>query len=286
MHNWYELHPGFVIPRTLDPTQFPPYTEFDPDLPDPLELIVLPWRDPIPTWGWAAWHAYQRKDALPKLNPDLLQAIAWRTYGSARYVALVPAWRRTLNELAGEIDDIEDQVSTILWLAQILGRKVIPIPPGLLAQADNLRKTLDAAQDTLRAGVLLRSAKAEFRERQRQQRAKVRTARTRQARIISWLMDNYGRILEAAQATGTWLDFGIILGPLFGYIEEGIWGLAEKTLDNYLTAVDAFLPGYSEDFYASGEALNAALELWLADQFEVLFREAEADAEWTGYIGT
>jgi hypothetical protein len=283
--NWYELHPGFVIPRNIDPSQFPPYTDFDPDLPDPLDLIVLPWRDPIPAWGWAVWHAAQRTDRLPRLRPDLLQAIAWRKYGSARYIALVPQWRRVLNELANEIDDIEDQVSTIIWLAELLGRKVLPIPPGVFGAADKLRHTLDAAQDVLRASVLTRSSKAEFREKVREQRAKVRNARTRLARVIQWLSDNYGRILEAAQATGTWLDFGIILGPIFGYIEEGVWGLAQKTLDNYLTAVDAFLPGYSEDFYANARQLNEQLELWLADKFEQVFQSAEEDAQWQGYFG-
>lgn len=283
--NWYELHPGFTIPRNIDASQFPPFTDFDPDLPDPFELIVLPWTDTIPSWGWAAWRAYETDDKLPKMNPDLLQAIAWRKYGTARYIALVPVWRRWMSDIAGELDDVEDQLSTILWIVELLGKKLLPIPPGVLAGPQQLQRLLDDAQEVLRYSGSSRTAKVEFREKQREARARTRVARGRTAKILTWLQNNYGRLLEAAQATGGWFDVGIILGPIFGYIEEGLWGVATNTLDNYLIALDALWPGYREAYYENAERLTTDLEDAMAGFMEELLYQAELDQEYYGYFG-
>jgi hypothetical protein len=283
--NWIEIYPGFTLPRNILAAQFPEYGDFDPDLPDPLELLRLPWTDPIPKWAWAAWSAAERLDKLPTMDPDLLQALAWKKYGSARYVYLVPAWRRYLTSIATDIDDIEDQLSTILWILELLGKKIIPVPPGVLRGGDAIRRALDDAQDVLNFSGVARSDKSLWREKQRKRRASVREARTRTAKLAQWLAANYGRLLEAAQATGTWFDFGIVLGPIFGYIDEGIWGLANKTLDNYLIAADTVLPGYREDFYANADRLTTDLYDTMASFYEGFIADQAFDDEAVNYFG-
>lgn len=282
---WREVHPGFWLPPNIDARQFPPYGDFDPDLPDPLELIRLPWGDPALRWAYPAWKAAQRADRAPRIPAYLMDTIAWRAYGQARYEYLVPQWRRWMSDLATEIDDIEDQLSTITWLLQGLGRKLIPIPPGVFSAADDLRRSLDAAQDVLQYTGSSRGAKSDFLERQREQRRRQRAARSRMARIVVWLQANYGRLLEAAQATGTWFDMGIVLGPIFSYIEEGLFGVANATLENYLIAVEAFLPGYSEDFRRNATELREAVQLELADAMEWAFDQQTIDDEFTATIG-
>lgn len=266
--NWFELYPGFDVPRNLNTSQFPPYGDFDPDLPDPLELIRLGEVFDIPSWAWAAWYSARKTLRLPNIPVDELEAVAWRKYGTARYKYLVPAWRRELIELAGSIDDIEDQLSTILWLLEWISGKFIPIPAGALNFGDGIRKTLDLAQDALTPISIGSTAKVRWGEQQAEARRQTRAAKAKQAKIITWLQANYGRILEAAQATGTWFDVGIIVGPIFGYIEEGLWGLAEKTLDNYLIAAEAFMPGYREDFYRNAEELTDTVEQTMTEWWE------------------
>lgn len=265
---WRELYPGFRVPQNLDTSQFPPFGVFDPDFPDPLDLIQLRGAFDIPSWAYAAWYSAERSARLPNMPADLLEAIAWKKYGTARYIALVPAWRRALVELATDIDDVEDQISTILWLLEWISGKFIPLPPRALAFGDDVRKLLDYAQDALTPVSIGRGAKAEWGERQAEARRKVRETRKKQAKIITWLQDNYGRILEAAQATGTWFDVGIVIGPIFGYIEEGLWGLAQKTLDSYLVAADAIAPGYRDDFYRNAEEIGTAVEDAMSEWWE------------------
>jgi hypothetical protein len=87
--------------------------------------------------------------------------------------------------------------------------------------------------------------------------------RERVAGLLDWFKQNWGRLLEAAQATNTWFGVGIVLGPIFAWIEEGLWGLAKKTVDNYLIAADAILPGYREDFWRNAsELVRRVDEVW------------------------
>jgi len=278
--NWFELYEGFEIPRNIDASQFPPYGNFDPDIPEPIELLRLGDLLNTPSYAWAAWYSARKSLRLPNIPLEHLEAIAWKKYGTARYIALVPQWRRALVELATEIDDVEDQVSTILWILEGVSKKVIPLPPRALSFADDLRKMLDYAQDALTPLALGRGAKTAWTEHQAEARRKVRSARGKNAKIIVWLQDNFGRILEAAQATGTWFDVGIIIGPIFGYIEEGMWGLAEKLVDNYLVAADALLPGYREDFYRNAEEIGNQVEdvmgEWWEDVLDLQIQQEEA----------
>lgn len=268
--NWQEPHPGFYIPRSLDAARFPSYKMPDPDLPDVLDLVKLPFLESktLPRWTWAAWNAASRADRPLKIPPEYAYEIAWTKYDKARMNALVPVWRQQMNEWSNQLDDIEDQLTTILWLAEILGKKVLPIPPGALNGADQVRRWIDATQKALDFRITGRGGKAAWRQKAREQEAEKRKARSSIARFLLWVKANMGRLLEAAQATNTWFDVGIVLGPLMGYVEEGIWGAAEATLDNYLIAADVLMPGYREDFYRNAEELQQKVEGALVDTIE------------------
>ena len=87
-----------------------------------------------------------------------------------------------------------------------------------------------------------------------------RGAREQKAGLLAWFQTNWGRLLEAAQATNTWFDVGIVLGPIMGYIDEGMWGFAQSTADNYNLAIEALYPGYTEERNRIGANIDAAIE--------------------------
>lgn len=268
--NWVEVHPDFWIPRTLDASRFPSYKMPDPDLPDILDVVKLPFLESrsLPRWTWAAWTAAFERDRPLKIPAEYAYEIAWTKYDKARMNALVPLWRQQMSEWSNQLDDLEDQLTTILWLVEILGKKILPIPPGALNSADQVRRWMDTAQKALDFRITGRGGKAEWRKQAKDAEASKRKARSGIARFAIWLKDNYGRLLEAAQATNTWFDVGIVLGPIMGYVEEGIWGLAQSTLDNYLIAADVLLPGYREDFYRNAQEQQQRVEQGLVDVIE------------------
>jgi hypothetical protein len=265
--NWYEVLPDFWLPFgwIYDGARWPDYTqdfiasrlEQADDISD--LLVFRDFGEPTPK-AWAAWIGAFGCDRPLNRNWLDLEIIADKKYDIARYRYLVPAWRRAITEVIGDIDDVEDQISTILWVLQWISKKVVPLPPTLMNRADQLRHTLDCGEKVLAGITPFRSSKADFANCRRSTTIAITKHRTRKAQLLQWFRDNWGKTLEAAQATGTWFDVGIILGPVMGWIEEGLWGLAAKTLDNYLVAVDAVLPGYSEDFKRSAEELGDAVD--------------------------
>ena len=273
--NWYQPLPEFWLPYdwAWDPLRWPDYKEEFiasrlEDLDEFGELFRLRgFGDPDPR-AWGAWLGSFGCDRPLKRGWPALEVIADRMYDTARYKALVPAWRRQMTEWITYLDNIEDQISTILWLIEMLGRKVAPIPPGALNLADDVRKYLDAAEKALALTPGGRTGKVEWRKRQQEAARQKREARSRIAMLMVWVRQNYTKLIEAAQATGTWFDVGIILGPIMGWIDEGIWGLAEKTLDNYLIAADVLAPGYREDFYRNATELEERVDLALINLVE------------------
>lgn len=267
MVNWYEALPGFWLPLGWPWTEaeWPDYTDPDferalHDLPDPTEIIRFRgYGQPSPR-AWGAWLSAFNNDRPLTRGWGELEWIAGKMYETARYKYLVPAWRRAIVKVVTELDDLEDQVSTILWAAEWVTRKVIPLPPHLLNRMDQVRRTLDCGEKILAGITPFRGGKSEYANCLRdQQRAKER-AKAQRAGLLAWFRENWGRLLEAAQATGQWFDVGIVLGPIYAWIEEGVWGLAMRTTDNYLIAVDALMPGYREDFWRNAEELSNAID--------------------------
>lgn len=271
MVHWIECQPGFWLPRSIECYQFPLYDDWNPDLPDWTEIVNLAGVGRPPSWAWGAWYTAQKADRPLKIDPGLAHAIAVRSYDSQRFVHIIPAWRRQLIEYVTAVDDIEDQVSTIAWLAETVLNKVIPIPRGVLSNVTQLRKMLDQLESTLSIVPLSRTSKSEYASKQRELRAAKRTARGNLARLASWLRENWGNLLEAGQASNTWFDVGIVLGPIMGYIEGGIWDLASRTIDNYVVAADALLPGFRDDYYASWAEWQQAID----DAWDATFENIE-----------
>ena len=266
--NWFECRPGFTIPNNVQCSQYAPYDDLDINLPEFGDVIVIGDMFRVPKWAWGTWYDAQRRDVIPKLSPGLLTAIADRTYEAQRYKAMVPEWRRWMVEALTEIDDIEDQVSTVLWMVELVGRKFLPIPRGVLSSANKVRRMLDDASNLLAGVQLSRKSKAEWKARQADIRRQKRKARSKLAKLMIWMKQNYGRLLEAGQATNTWFDVGIVLGPIFAFIEEGVWSLVAKTRDNYLIGVDAFIPGYGDDFRRQVKLMNDGIGDELIGVFE------------------
>jgi len=274
MRYWQECHPGFSIPLSMDCGQFPEYTMPDPDLPDITDIIKI--RDLLststPRYAWMAWKSAQRNDRKLYLKPDIAEQIAWKNYDQARTIALVPAWRRQMTVWITELDNIEDQLSTILWIIQLLGKKIVPIPPGALGAADDVRVFIDAAEKGLAITGIGRRGKAEWHAARKKLNRDKRRAHSGLAKLTIWLRENHGRLLEAAQATNTWFDVGIVLGPIIGYLEEGLWRLAQATVDNYLVAADVLMPDYSFDFKRTANEYGEAIDKAMIDIVETIFQ--------------
>lgn len=267
MINWTEALPNFWLPNAVayDPARWPNYTAVDleqllTETPNAESLLVLRGTTRPEPRQWGAWLSTFNNDKPMRWIESFHGPIADRMYDSARYKFLVPAWRRAIARLVGEIDDLEDQVTTILWVLEWISRKVVPIPPALLNRADKLRHSMDCAERLIAGITPFRGFKAEYANCKRNLTIRQRSHRTKKAQLLQWFRDNWGRLLEAAQATGIWFDVGIILGPIMGWIEEGMWGVARKTTDNYLIAVDALAPGYRDSFWTAADELSQAID--------------------------
>lgn len=270
MSSWSEPLPGFKLPPNwiYDPVRWPDYTT---DLiASKLEEIdelgelfrVRGWGRPS-SRAWGVWLRAERTGAPLSTEWIELQQIADLRYDQARYVYLVPAWRRAITTVIGELDNLEDQLTTILWVAEWITRKVIPLPKTLMNRAQQVRRTLDCTEKFVAGITPFRSGKSEYVDCLREKKRALRRAQNQRAGLLAWFRDNWGKLLETAQATDTWFEVGIVLGPVFGWIEEGIWGLAQKTTDNYLIAVDALAPGYRDDFWRSAQEISERVdEAW------------------------
>jgi len=289
MTNWTEALPGWWLPWTADydPARWPDFTTDDyvralADAPDVGAILNFLNYGRADSRAWASWQTAFRNDKPLRFRADFHGPVADRLYETARYKALVPAWRRSLIEIVGELDDIEDQISTILWLMEWVTAKVIPIPPIIMNNAQRLQRTLDCAEKIVAGITPFRFTKHEHTDCLATANAQKRAARARKAGLLAWFRENWGRLLEAAQATDTWFDVGLVLGPVMGYIEEGLWGLAQQTMNNYLIAVDSIMPGYKEDFERNAQELATDVEEafdstwgavteWTTDQIERFF---------------
>lgn len=263
MINWQETLPGFWIPSHWphDAARWPDYTADDyaralADAPDPSAIISVMGYGQPDRRAWGAWLGSLSADRRLGAPSEFLFLVADRMYETARYKYLVPAWRRAITDVVVELDDIEDQLSTILWIAEWVTRKVIPLPKSLMNGAQRVQRSLDCAEKIVAGVTPFRSGKSDYANCLRNAQRAKDAAKTQRAGLLAWFKANWGRLLEAAQATNTWFDVGIVLGPIMGWIEEGMWGLAQQTTDNYLIAVDAVMPGYREHFHRNAAELS------------------------------
>ena len=264
--NWEEILPGFTVPLGLyGAHEFSDYTQedaLDKILQGPAwdKILVLGGLSVDMRRAWGAWFGSWGCDTRINFRWPALDAVAHEQYLSARYRYLVPFWARKMSELATEIDDIEDQLATILWIVESVMQKYIPLPKSLMNRARAVKRSLDCAELLLQTGKIGRDAKPKYAECLRQQARRKQQDTETKASLVAWMQLNWGRLIEAAQATNTWFDVGIALGPIMGWITEGMFGLARATTDNYLIAVDAVLPGYRDDYNRTAAELDAAVE--------------------------
>ena len=267
VNNWREALPGFWLPNSWqhDESRWPDYTDDGyiraiSDTPDLSSVIRLRgYGQPTPQ-QWGAWLGSFNADRDIRTESEFLAVIADRKYESARFAYLVPAWRRAIIDVVTEIDDIEDQVSTILWVLETVARKWIPIPPGILNAGERLSKTLDCGGKILAGITPFRGRKSEYGECLAEIGRKKRRAKEQKAGMIAWLQENWGRMLEAAQATNSWFDVGIVLGPIQGYIEEGLWGLMRESVNSKYLILEAVIPGSQLEKQVAVEVIRQQVE--------------------------
>jgi hypothetical protein len=267
VNNWYEALPNFWLPNGWEWTEeeYPDYTAPEyvralSDTPDIGDIIKLGPPSQASRQAWGAWLGGFENDRKIKRGWAELEDCARAKYEAARYRYLVPAWRRALVEIVTDLDDIEDQLSTILWVLESVTKKLVPVPPGWLDVVRRSTDSLDCAGKLLAGVTPFRGSKSNYAECLAQvgrDRGKMRQQR---AGLLAWFQDNWGRLLEAAQASNTWFDVGIVLGPIMAYIDEGLWGLTEKTAENYLLSADALFPGYAAWAAETDAAIAAAIE--------------------------
>lgn len=168
MINWYEALPYFWLPNSAnyDPFLWPDYSqigfkEMINDGPDFGRLISGFGDDKPHPAAWASWAKAFREDRPLRFDHAFHRGVANRKYESARYRYLVPAWRRAIVDVVGDLDDIEDQVSTILWVAEWVTAKIIPLPPILMNNAQRLQRSLDCAEKIVAGLTPFRFAKTE-----------------------------------------------------------------------------------------------------------------------------
>lgn len=267
MINWYEALPGFWLPNgwVWTEDEWPDYTadayiralSEGPDIGD---IIKIGGPSTASKKAWGAWFGNFEGDRPLKRGWPELEQVAQKRYEAARYRSLVPAWQRAVTATLTELDDIEDQLSTILWIMEIISKKFIPIPPGWIDVTRRVADTTDCAGKLLGGLSPIRGSKAAYADCLANIGRERRRARAQKAGLLAWFQENWGRLIEAAQASNTWFDVGVVLGPIMGYIEEGMWGLIEETSENYLLAADALFPGYAEWARETDRAISEAIQ--------------------------
>lgn len=281
MENWYEPRPGFFLPNTwtLDPARWPDYTHYTEEviLDQVTELegmIHLGGATKPEPRAWGAWLGAQKADKPLKRGWNDFELLADILYRTARYKHLIPAWKRALTAAVTELDDIEDQISTVTWLLEIVLRKFLPIPQGLISAGQRTSRALDSAQQILTSGGLRKDDKWQWLERTRSVRHAKKAARTKQAKLIVWVRENSGKLIEAAQASNTWFDVGITIGQLFALADNMRWEVAKATLGGYNDLFYALAP----ETMAAGDA---ALNTWFAEIDAIWDATWGAPKEWT-----
>lgn len=225
------------------------------------DLLVLGDRYQPTKWEWEEWANAKAEGRPSILIDDAINEIE-RTLRFRGRVANteVPIWRQRIIGLIGDLDDIEDQLSTVLWLSSFVLKKVPYVGPKLAHKfAKEANFALDDFERLLATGGITRSAKSKYTRMRKARTRRRRGKRRGLMRGIAWLQNNQGQLLEAAQATGTWFDYGIILGPIMGVIEESVWGIAKWAAKGYGEIIDLFLPGYSEDFARNAAELDRSV---------------------------
>ncbi len=267
MINWYEALPGFWLPNGWEWTEeeYPDYTADAyvralSDAPDISDIIKLGPPSQASRRAWGAWLSNFGADKKLSRGWPELEDCARVKYEAARYKFLVPAWSRAITDVLTEIDDIEDQLSTILWALETVSKKFIPIPKGWIDATRRTADTLDCAGKLLGGLTLMRSGKSEYTECLAQIGRERRAKREQKAGLLAWFQENWGRLIEAAQASNTWSDVGIVLGPIMGFINEGMWGVIKATERNYTIGIDALFPGYAEWVREVDRELDEAIQ--------------------------
>lgn len=229
--------------------------------------------------------AADREHRPPNLTDEAVAALASRqAYIDAQANSALPEWRKSLVKTLTTLDNIQDQISTVVWLTGPIIDRLGKKAKAAHAVVDETGDAINFMQSIIAGPTPGRSGK------NRRALARTANARTKGGVIgalqkgIGWLQKNQGHLLEAAQATDTWFGVGISLGSVFGAIEETYWRTGEQAYYEALTALNvasAALPGMSSeakahqlqlaDSYAQkgiDAALPPPLQLvdWLAEQ--------------------
>ncbi len=231
-------------------------------LPEWNEVLRLQPREQLTPQDRRAWNAYlaqESRKALPvatlreRITPEQLANLQAAGLTSAKLEQLlrgrqlhedmqrseIPEWRQKLVRLLTQLDNIEDQVSTVLWVTDPLTRRWAPTR----AISEVAHRTTDAVSNIQQAiaGPALYKALAKSKAARKNKRSSrsVTGKLGNLQRAAGWLKTNQGRLLEAGQALETWTGVGISLGPIFGAMEEAQDRLFQSAYEGAKFAVAA-----------------------------------------------
>jgi hypothetical protein len=205
------------LPDYQAPAKAPRGTILNPaDLPLSLRGLEQPAERDLPIPGW---EDLLRLDPLAPLTPEQKRARAIQRAADLKAAAL-PAWRQGLAQIHGALDDVEDLLTT----AVVVGRVALRRFPRLLGKLSYLSAASDIingveaalALPTLRVGKLYR-LKRELGRNPYTSRGRLKIASN-----LKRLIPTFGETLEVAQTTADLFGVGIVLGPLYGAVDEGL----------------------------------------------------------------
>ncbi len=177
------------------------------------------------------------------ITPDKLETLlrGRQIYQDIRR-SQIPEWRRKIVQVLTKLDNVQDQISTILWITDPITRRwgptrvastiahrvgdlisdieramAGPLMPGYrtIGRGAAAKRTPIGASHSVRATDRKHVA-TQTPQSSRQQTGKGGILQ----RAVKWLQKSQGHLLEAGQALDTWVGVGISLGTIFGALEE------------------------------------------------------------------
>lgn len=149
-----------------------------------------------------------------------------------------PTLVRRFGEVMQTIDDVQDALVTLLYVARLVGYPIAKRIPGAAGKVVEATALVLFAKDILETLTFMNGFKGNLRQKKRavakfvETNPRLRAVKFLKVEKLSKLMPSFSEAIQIAQTTDILFGYGISLGGILGFVEDAISG-----------AVRAVVPG-------------------------------------------